>query len=88
MARLINQGIRELMLMQSSDWPFLITTGQAADYARSRFAEHKDRLEKVLTAAEALAGGCCDQRVDELEEIEQIDSLFSGLELSSLVNWS
>lgn len=87
-ARLIDQGMRELMLMQSSDWPFLITTGQAADYARARFAEHKGRLERVLSTAEALAAGHNDQGFDELEEIEQIDSLFGDLRLSSLVNWS
>ncbi len=28
-ARLLNQAARELLLMQASDWPFLMTSGQA-----------------------------------------------------------
>ena len=36
-ARAARQATRELLLAQSSDWPFLVTTGQAADYAVERF---------------------------------------------------
>lgn len=87
--RLINQAIRELMLMQSSDWPFLITTGQAADYAKSRFIEHKERLDLVLRAVEALSTDRhCDPPLVDLDQIEHIDSLFSDLNLSTLVNLS
>ncbi|MDQ3239294.1 MAG: DUF1957 domain-containing protein [bacterium] len=38
--KLLNQAARELLLLQSSDWTFLITTVQATDYATSRFEEH------------------------------------------------
>lgn len=40
---LLNQAARELLLLQSSDWPFLVTTGQAYEYAIERFGYFKDR---------------------------------------------
>ena len=42
------QAARELLLAQSSDWPFIVTTGAAGDYAQQRFAEHCDRVEALL----------------------------------------
>ncbi|MBI3998000.1 MAG: DUF1957 domain-containing protein [Armatimonadetes bacterium] len=38
--RVLAQMARELLLMQASDWQFLITTQAARNYAESRFAEH------------------------------------------------
>lgn len=51
-AELLNQAARELLLLQSSDWPFLVTTGQAKDYASQRFTEHVDRFEALAEIAE------------------------------------
>jgi len=84
--RLMSQCVRELMLMQSSDWPFLITTGQAAAYARSRFNEHRDRFYRMISIAEAVAKGEDDGgNISDLEWIERIDSLFRGMNLSRLL---
>jgi len=52
MKQILNQSARELVLLQSSDWPFLITTGQAAAYARDRFLEHVDRFQQLASIAE------------------------------------
>jgi 1,4-alpha-glucan branching enzyme len=52
MEALLNQAARELLLLQSSDWPFLITTGQAEDYAEGRFRQHLQRFENLMDAAE------------------------------------
>jgi 1,4-alpha-glucan branching enzyme len=41
--QILNQAARELLLLQSSDWPFLITTGQAKEYATERFGYYADR---------------------------------------------
>jgi 1,4-alpha-glucan branching enzyme len=49
---LLNQAARELLLLQSSDWPFLVTTGQAKEYASQRFTEHVDRFESLASIAE------------------------------------
>lgn len=69
--RALNQMARENLLLQSSDWPFLITTWQAKDYATDRFREHVDRFEKICDMIE---GGNIDESV--LREIESIDNCF------------
>jgi 1,4-alpha-glucan branching enzyme len=46
--KVINQAARELLLLQSSDWPFLVTTGQAKEYAIQRFLDHVDRFNRLL----------------------------------------
>ncbi len=51
-AELLNQAARELLLLQSSDWPFLVTTGQAKEYASQRFTEHVDRFDSLADIAE------------------------------------
>ena len=49
----LSQAARELLLLQSSDWPFLVTTGQAREYAIQRFSEHVERFERLAGLAEA-----------------------------------
>jgi 1,4-alpha-glucan branching enzyme len=44
----LEQAGRELLLAQSSDWQFIISTGAAGDYATRRFDEHCDALEALL----------------------------------------
>jgi 1,4-alpha-glucan branching enzyme len=51
-AEVLNQAARELLLLQSSDWPFLVTTGQAKDYASRRFTDHVDRFNSLAELAE------------------------------------
>lgn len=48
----LNQTARELLLLESSDWPFLITTGQAKEYATQRFTDHLDRFTEMADLAE------------------------------------
>jgi 1,4-alpha-glucan branching enzyme len=40
--------LREILLEESSDWPFLITTGQARAYGVARFLEHHRKVESLL----------------------------------------
>jgi 1,4-alpha-glucan branching enzyme len=49
----LNQAARELLLLQSSDWPFLVTTLQAKEYAAERFQEHLERFDQLAALAEA-----------------------------------
>jgi 1,4-alpha-glucan branching enzyme len=44
----LKQAARELLLLQSSDWPFLVTTGQAREYAVQRFRDHVERFNTLL----------------------------------------
>ena len=53
MKEILNQVARELILLQSSDWPFLITTGQARQYAENRFLEHVNRFQQLADIAES-----------------------------------
>jgi 1,4-alpha-glucan branching enzyme len=45
------QAARELVLLESSDWPFLVTTGQAKEYAIERFTEHVKRFDQLAALA-------------------------------------
>jgi 1,4-alpha-glucan branching enzyme len=47
LARALNQLLRELLLLQSSDWAFIMTTGTTVQYATKRFREHLDRFRKL-----------------------------------------
>jgi 1,4-alpha-glucan branching enzyme len=49
----LNQAARELLLLQSSDWPFLVTTLQAKEYAIERFQEHLARFDELVALAAA-----------------------------------
>lgn len=48
----LNQAGRELLLLESSDWPFLVTTGQAKEYAAERFRTHLERFQRLATLLE------------------------------------
>ncbi len=63
--RLLNQALRELLLLESSDWPFLVTTFQAKDYAIERFMGHKDNFWHLVKMLEL-------DRVDE-EEVRKLE---------------
>ena len=39
--------IRELLLLQSSDWPFILKTGTATQYAEARIRSHVHRLRHL-----------------------------------------
>jgi len=76
-ADLLNQAARELLLLQSSDWPFLVTTGQASQYATHRFRSHVDRFNRLLDLLEA---GDLVEGSRLAEELRETDHLFSGID--------
>jgi 1,4-alpha-glucan branching enzyme len=51
--RTLRQAARELMLAQSSDWPFMIETDRAADYARRRVQQHLESFGKLAATVES-----------------------------------
>ena len=71
MLRALNQLAKENLLLQSSDWPFLITTWQAKDYATDRFREHVERFEKM---ADMIENNSIDD--EYLKSVEAIDNCF------------
>ncbi|MEP7290768.1 MAG: 1,4-alpha-glucan branching protein domain-containing protein [Chloroflexota bacterium] len=52
-AIVLTQAAREVLLLQSSDWQFLITTGQGRAYAVRRFTEHAERFARLAASLEA-----------------------------------
>ena len=76
--RAAKQLARELLLLESSDWPFLVTTGQAKDYAVERFNGHKERFDEIYTMIES---GHIDE--GKLAKIEDIDNCFSEVSLAN-----
>ncbi|MBN1119834.1 MAG: DUF1957 domain-containing protein [Anaerolineae bacterium] len=66
----LNQAARELLLLESSDWPFLVTTGQAREYAIRRFTRHVERFEALATSLER--GQPNRQLADELYEVDKV----------------
>ncbi len=71
------QLARELLLLQSSDWQFLMTTGQANEYAMERFNSHCARFDAIAAAIEsgsATFGG-------ELGQLEHLDNPFQDIDL-------
>jgi 1,4-alpha-glucan branching enzyme len=49
----LNQAARELLLLEASDWPFLISTGQAKEYASGRFQGHLARFNHLAAIADS-----------------------------------
>ncbi len=43
----LDQAVRELLLLQSSDWPFILKTGTATRYAEARIRAHVHRLRHL-----------------------------------------
>lgn len=74
--RALNQAARELMLAQSSDWTFIMSTGTTVPYATRRFNEHIVRFNNLF---DALSVGAA---VDEgyLSGLETQDNIFPKID--------
>lgn len=48
----LDQAIVELLLLQSSDWPFIVKTNTTVQYAEARFRAHHHRLSHLLHLAQ------------------------------------
>jgi 1,4-alpha-glucan branching enzyme len=73
--RALQQAGRELMLAQSSDWPFILRTGTSPAYATRRVKSH---LLRFLNLYEQLMGGSVDPTW--LSRIEAADNLLPDLD--------
>ena len=81
--RLLAQACREALLLQASDWQFLITTWSARDYAERRFAEHYAEFKRLLELLDKVhAGGDVTPEEEEsvLRRLEHEDFLFPDLD--------
>lgn len=73
--RALKQAARELVLAQSSDWAFIITTATMVPYAIKRFKDHIHRFTRLYQDV-------ISDRIDEawLSEIESKDNIFSEID--------
>jgi len=80
--RLARQICRELLLLESSDWQFLITTKHARDYAEKRFTTHLEQFRALIDTWRRFEAShqVPADRLHELEAIEVRDSVFPDIE--------
>ncbi|MEY4504449.1 MAG: hypothetical protein RL154_743 [Pseudomonadota bacterium] len=78
--RVLNQMAKELLLAQSSDWAFLMTTQTAVEYSVKRTKSHIAAFNKLLNMLESN-----DYNFELLEELERRDSIFYGLDFRIFV---
>lgn len=80
--RTLRQAVRELLLAQASDWPFMIHHRTTAQYGESRLRAHLERLARLCVA---LDGGDARLAAEErwLADVESRDNLLPALDPSA-----
>ncbi len=72
--RALNQAARELLLAESSDWPFIMKAGTMVAYAQKRIRQHLNRFYKLCNDVEK---DCIDE--SWLKEVESRDNVFGDM---------
>ncbi len=82
--RIVKQLCRELLLLESSDWQFLITTGAARDYAELRFVTHNDQFNEIKAIWQNFEANriLSESEENRLTAIELRDSVFFDIDPS------
>lgn len=75
MARALNQAARELLLAESSDWAFIITTATSVQYAKKRFRDHIHRFTRLYEMIKR-------KEIDAewLADVESKDAIFQEID--------
>jgi 1,4-alpha-glucan branching enzyme len=73
--RALNQMARELLLAQSSDWPFIMKTGTTVEYATRRVKEH---IASFLRLYDMVKGGGIDE--DFVSLLESHNCIFPDID--------
>lgn len=80
--RLLKQTARELLLLESSDWQFLISTWSARDYAEMRLQEHRDVFTRLagMVRQYAATGALDAADWEYLATCERRDGIFPTID--------
>ena len=84
---LYKQMAREFLLLQSSDWQFLISTWSARDYAELRFSDHLDRFKRLYDIAQNYANSKtlnADEK-EFLQDCQKRDAVFEDIDIRDFV---
>ncbi len=83
MRRIVTHALREMLLLQSSDWQFLITTFSARDYAERRFMFHHADFKKLCILAQkyAVTKELTAEEESYVKETEERNSCFEELRI-------
>ncbi|MBT8398088.1 MAG: DUF1957 domain-containing protein [Gemmatimonadetes bacterium] len=77
---ILAQAARQLLLAQSSDWQFMISTGAVPDYAEKRFNVHCDDAEMLLGAlAPTATREDLANALERVHELQDRDDLFPNI---------
>jgi 1,4-alpha-glucan branching enzyme len=86
---ILRQITRELLLLESSDWPFLVTTVQAADYATERFNSHVARFNELCSYVEQAGGKparLLPVALQKAKEYYELDNIFPEIDYKLFAN--
>jgi 1,4-alpha-glucan branching enzyme len=73
------QAARQMLLAQSSDWQFIISTGAVVDYAERRFNLHCGDAERLVAALTPGSGVSLAEGQRLADELDRRDPLFPDL---------
>ena len=73
--RALNQMARELLLAQSSDWPFIMKMGTSVEYAEKRVRDHIARFSQLYWAVKNN-----DLNEEEIANLENLDYIFPDID--------
>lgn len=81
LSRILTQCLREMMLMQASDWEFLVSTFSAKDYSEMRFFFHHNDFTRLtqMSLDYHKSKKLSKQDKTYLEEVEKRNSVFAEL---------
>ena len=77
---ILAQAARQLLLAQSSDWQFMISTGAVPDYAEKRLNLHSDDADMLLDALSPTATEeDLANALERVNELQDRDDLFPNI---------
>lgn len=80
--KILNIMARQLLLLESSDWQFLISTWSARDYAEDRITVHDERIKNLRRILDTYLadGSLSDGAREYLDRIQKDDDIFPTLD--------
>ena len=68
------QAVKEMMLMESSDWFFMVSNNHTRDYAVKRFLEHYGKLVRLVEMVRM--NQFSPENCEWLQQVEEEDDIF------------